>query len=87
MTLNTQAIESFVAALWKNQITQQIHDYIKIPNQSPAFDPNWQANGHMEKALQQIYQWVQSRAVQNSTTQILRLENRTPLLAVDVWPS
>lgn len=34
-------------------------EYIKIPNLSRNFDPDWQSNGLLEKAAEHIKSWVE----------------------------
>ena len=49
--MQTQKTVSFVDDQWEGQIVPQLVDYIRIPNKSPAFDPQWQEHGHMDKAV------------------------------------
>ena len=35
------------AEVWSREIVPALHDYIRIPNVSPAFDPDWAEHGHM----------------------------------------
>ena len=44
-------LASFVGRMWDDEIVPTLVDYIRIPNKSPAFDPDWVAHGHMEKAV------------------------------------
>ena len=37
--------------IWDDEIFPTLTDYIRIPNKSPAFDPDWEKHGHMEKAV------------------------------------
>ena len=43
---------SFVNDMWDSSIIPELSEYIKHPNKSPHFDPDWEKNGHMEKAVQ-----------------------------------
>ncbi|MGH7052471.1 MAG: hypothetical protein ACREFA_01440, partial [Stellaceae bacterium] len=36
---------------WDDEIVPALIEYIRIPNKSPAFDPDWAAHGHMEAAI------------------------------------
>ena len=38
--------------IWDGEIIPALTDYIRIPNKSPAFDPDWEKHGHMEKAVE-----------------------------------
>ena len=57
MSAVQDTIASFVKNAWswekgkESAIIQALSDYIAIPNDSPAFDPLWSENGHMDKAV------------------------------------
>jgi acetylornithine deacetylase/succinyl-diaminopimelate desuccinylase-like protein len=74
----------FVDGVWDRSILPVLTDYIAIPNKSPDFDGDWEAHGHMERALQLIADWTRSEAVTGATVGIERLPGRTPLLYIDV---
>ncbi len=82
--MNTDKIRQFVDRTWDESIVPQLMDYVRIPNKSPLFDPDWEAHGHMEAAAQLMRRWAESNAVPGSTVELLRLPGRTPLLLVDV---
>ena len=45
-------LKGFVEQLWGDEITPQLIEYIRIPNKSPVFDPDWEAHGYMEAAAE-----------------------------------
>ncbi len=49
--IDTQKLTAFVSRVWDEEIIPTLTDYIRIPNKSPAFDPDWVAHGHMEQAV------------------------------------
>ena len=61
-----------------------IRDSIKIPNKSPAFDPNWKENGHMEKVLNLAMHWVKFHAEEDWNIHVFQSENRTPLILLEI---
>ena len=75
---------SFVNDMWDASIIPEISEYIKVPNKSPSFDPNWEANGHMEQAVQMLEAWAQKQPIQGMQIEIVRIEGRTPLLFIDI---
>jgi len=75
---------SFVNDMWDSSIIPELSEYIKHPNKSPHFDPDWEKNGHMEKAVQQFDAWVSTQPVKGMTHEIVRIEGRTPLLFIDI---
>ena len=47
-----EKLQAFVDGFWDDEILPTIQDYIRVPNVSPVFDPDWEKNGHMDKALE-----------------------------------
>ena len=41
-----------------DSILPSITEYIRIPNKSPAFDPEWHSHGYMEQAMTRYAQWA-----------------------------
>jgi acetylornithine deacetylase/succinyl-diaminopimelate desuccinylase-like protein len=82
--MNAADTTAFVEHLWDTSIVPALVDYIRIPNQSPDFDPDWAAHGHMDRAVELARAWVEARAIPGARIEVLRLEGRTPLLLVEV---
>ena len=70
--------------VFESEIVPLLFEYIAIPNKSPLFDPDWDANGHMERAVQLVADWCGARAVPGLSLEIVRLEGRTPLILIEV---
>ena len=81
---NPQALYSFVRQQWQEEILPSLCDYIKIPNKSPHFDAKWQEHGYMEQAVNHIADWCTSHAPKGMKLEIMRLENRTPLIYMEI---
>lgn len=45
MSLNKDTTFKSVSDFWDTSIIPTLSDYVKIPNQSPAYDPDWASNG------------------------------------------
>jgi len=82
--MNTSEINQFVTAAWRDSIVPALVEYVRIPNKSPAYDPDWEAHGHMEAAVQLMLRWANAHALPGMKAEVLRLAGRTPLLLVDV---
>ncbi len=74
----------FVEGLWDAEIIPELCDYIEIPNKSPHFDPDWEAHGHMEKAVRQLEAWSKTQPIRDMTVEVVKLEGRTPVLFIDI---
>src|ERR1700693_765883 len=69
---------------WNGSILEQLAAYVRIPNQSPLFDPEWQSHGHMERAVNLLANGSRAEPIANAIVGVQRLPNLTPLLLVDV---
>jgi acetylornithine deacetylase/succinyl-diaminopimelate desuccinylase-like protein len=78
------ATRRFVDEIWDRSILPTLRDYIQIPCKSPGFDHEWQAHGHMDRALDLIVDWCRAEMTPNTTLSVERLPGRTPLLFLDV---
>ena len=47
--MDNKLTEDFVNSIWDESIIPELCEYIKIPNKSPMFDPDWEKHGHMEE--------------------------------------
>ena len=81
--MNQTKIEDYVNQFWDDHITPTLVDYIRIPNKSPDFDPNWIENGHMAAALDLAKAWVENHKPDPSTVHVFQQDNRTPLILID----
>jgi acetylornithine deacetylase/succinyl-diaminopimelate desuccinylase-like protein len=77
-------IQGFIDDYWGKEILPTLSDYIRIPNVSPAFDPDWQANGHHDRVLKLAQDWVEAHKPAGATLHVGRLPGRTPLLLLEV---
>src|SRR2546430_6209212 len=68
--------------MWDEQILPALYEYIRIPNKSPAFDPRWQQN--MDRAVALIEGWCRKQPVRGLSVEVVRLENRTPVIFMEV---
>lgn len=81
---SAQGIYDFVCQQWQDEIVSSLSDYIKIPNKSPHFDAKWQEHGHMDKAVAHIAHWCLAHAPKEMNLEVVRLENRTPLIFIEI---
>ena len=71
---------------WGDEIVPALAEYIKIPNKSPAFDPDWAAHGYMEEAVSLFERWARAKlpSLPGATLETVRLPGRTPVIVIDV---
>jgi len=77
-------LRHFVESTWQNSILGRLQDYIRIPNKSPAFDPDWERHGYMDQAIDLMAGWCRAQAVPGMRVEVRRLPGVTPLLLVDI---
>ncbi len=74
----------FVNEIWDSSIIPEISEYIRIPNKSPLFDPDWEKHGYMEQAVQMLEAWAKKQTIEGMSVEIVRIEGRTPILFIDI---
>ncbi len=82
--LNPTQLTHHIDHTWETSILPTLMDFIRIPNKSPLFDPDWQAHGHMTKAVNLIAEWCQAQPVKGMQIDIVQQPNRTPLLFIEI---
>ncbi len=82
--MNTTLLQTYLDRFWDEKITPTLIDYIKIPNKSPAFDTNWEANGHMDRVLDLAVSWTKEHMPKGGKLTIKHSVGRTPLILVDI---
>lgn len=63
-----------------------ISEYIKIDNLSPFFDAEWNTNGKLEKAAEFCLGWAQSQNIKGFKGEIVKDEDKTPLIFIEIEP-
>jgi acetylornithine deacetylase/succinyl-diaminopimelate desuccinylase-like protein len=82
--MNTEAALKFVDSCWDDSAVPELIEYIRIPNKSPQFDPDWEKNGYMEQVVQQFTAWCEKQGIDGMQLEVVRLPGRTPLIFMDI---
>ena len=82
--MNNNQAADFVNNMWDDSIVPEISEYIKVPNKSPSFDPDWEKHGHMEEAVAMLEAWSRKQPIKDMQVEIVRIEGRTPILFIDI---
>ena len=83
-SIDTARLTHYIDAAWDDSIVPALCDYIRIPNKSVNFDPQWAEHGHMDRAAELMRKWCEQHALPGMKIELLRLANRTPLLFIEV---
>ena len=82
--MNSENLKKQIHDFWDSEIVPTLVDYIKIPNKSPSFDPDWEKHGHMDKVLNLAANWTEKNKPVGSEMIIKKSPGRTPLLLLDI---
>jgi acetylornithine deacetylase/succinyl-diaminopimelate desuccinylase-like protein len=82
--MDLKRLSASIGKTWDESILERLIAYVRIPNKSPTFDPQWESHGHMEQAVQLMAAWCRAQPLPGMRVEIRRLPGRTPLLLVEV---
>lgn len=82
--LNLKKTSDFCDLQWDGSVIPELMEYIKIPNKSPMFDPDWKIHGYMDQVVHQFTAWVEKQTIPNLNMEVIRLPERTPLIFIEV---
>ncbi|MEK7613898.1 MAG: M20/M25/M40 family metallo-hydrolase [Patescibacteria group bacterium] len=76
-------LKDTVSEYWEREGLPTLIEFGKIPNVSPAFDKEWKKNGHMDRAVEFLADWVKRKNIAD-TVIIQQAHDRTPLLYIEI---
>jgi acetylornithine deacetylase/succinyl-diaminopimelate desuccinylase-like protein len=82
--MDNKKTADFVSDVWDKSIIPELCEYIKVPNKSPLFDPDWEQHGYMEQAVQMLEAWARQQPIVGMQIEVVRIEGRTPILFIDI---
>ena len=80
----SEATGRWVEEQFQTSIVPTLFEYIKIPNKSAMFDPDWRKNGHVDRAVTLLAGWARDRLPEGATLEVVRLGDRTPVIFMDI---
>jgi acetylornithine deacetylase/succinyl-diaminopimelate desuccinylase-like protein len=83
MALDHEPTLAFCQHAWDAEIVPALSEYIRIPAKSPGFDRAWREHGHLDRAVDLVRGWCERRAIEGLRVEVVRLENRTPVILVE----
>ncbi len=84
MPPDASTISTVTDRVWEADVLPALEDYIRIPNLSPMFDPDWIESGHMARAVELLRAWCAARPLPGAVVRVHELAGRTPVVTVDV---
>lgn len=82
--MDTRKLKQDVNSLWQDSALPELIEYIRVPNKSPLFDPDWATHGYMETIVEQFAAWARREGPADLTIDVIRLPDRTPMLYMEV---
>jgi len=83
----SEAILSGVLASWRHDVLPLLDRFARIPDLSPAFDPDWEDAGHLSAAADLLAGWASRRSIPGVSVEVARLPGLTPTVVVEVPPT
>lgn len=79
-------IQDEIHRFWDEEVMPSLAHYIQIPCESPAFDREWEKNGHIEAAVAFLERWAELHlvSVPGASVETIRIAGRTPSLFIDI---
>ena len=84
--MSEQTIEDFLNKEYKDTVIPTIEEFIKIENQSRAFDPQWETNGWNEKVCKFAVDFAKKIGVECKTLIIDEEKGKTPVVVLVAEP-
>lgn len=85
--MDRAAVNETVHRTWTESVLPSLSGLVEIPAVSPAFDPEWEAGGYLEAAIEHFRGWATARGIPGLSTEVVRLPGRSPVLLVEVPPT
>jgi len=84
--MDFRRLAAFMDRVWDEDIIPVLTDYIRIPNKSPSFDPDWEEHGYMEQAVAMFAAWAEGKlkAFPGAALEVVRAKGRTPLILIEI---
>jgi acetylornithine deacetylase/succinyl-diaminopimelate desuccinylase-like protein len=82
--MNLSSLHETIRSRWDGAILPALIDYVRIPNKSPLFEPDWRTKGHIQAAVKLMADWCRAQKLAGARVEVRELPARTPLLVVDV---
>ncbi len=83
-TLQTADAAASADRIWETEILPALHEYIRIPNKSQSFDPQWREHGHMERAVALVEAWCRKQPIEGLSVEVQRLPGRAPVILMEI---
>lgn len=82
--MDADKTKQLVFDAWDNSVIPALSDFIEIPAESPQFDPDWEKNGYLDQAVDQVSGWIEAQNVAGLKMEKIKIPGRTPVLFIEI---
>ncbi len=82
--MNPATLREAIDRQWQDSILEQLQAYVRIPNKSPMFDPEWEQHGYMDAAVELMAAWCRTQKIAGMRVEVRKIPGITPILLVDI---
>src|SRR5688572_22282304 len=82
--MDSSALRETIDRQWQDSILDRLQAYVRIPNKSPMFDPEWERHGHMDAAVELMAAWCRTQKIPGMRVEVRKIPGITPILLVDI---
>ncbi len=76
--------QQFISKLFDESVVPSLSDFVKIPNLSRNFDPEWATNGRLEEAAEHVRKWVLGLGIEGISSEIIKDEGYSPIVFSEI---
>ena len=76
-------LQQLVDDAWE-ELLPILMEYIAIPAKSPAFEPAWEAEGHLASAAELIRSWCETNTPADASVVMHEIPGRTPVITIEL---
>lgn len=69
-------VREFCDAQWETEVLPLVRQHIRVPAVSPAYDPGWEAHGHLDRAVDAAADWLRNVPLPGLRVEVLRAAGR-----------
>lgn len=83
-TINVEKTRELITKWFDTSALPALEEYVRIPNLSKAYDPEWNTNGLLEKAAKHLMDWATSQSVRGLSLELIKDADRSPMIYGEV---
>ena len=78
---------NFVESKWNDWYVKGLSDFIRVPNLSPSYDPEFLTNGKIEQAMKLIDDYIKLLDIKGTSRKVFQPKGSVPLVVYVIEPS